>query len=557
MKEDLQKDGFEKFLKKSFEGYEESPSAGLWDKIDSGLSTPPIAEAAAKTASVFKTWWAIGIAAMFVGVVATQFFYFQNRLNELTQKVDNQEIKTSPAPARNSESEGVLDTESFDESPIPQSVDVEKSLIPNTNLTEENLTGNNLIKTEVVSNSKAELQEILEEKVAETKKEEVAETKIGSNSATKRNNTSVSENNKQVRYDELPPFEKEVGNLSFEENEVEQIENLPVSEKSGTENISDFSEIESTKERDRTIANIDFLEFENSQLNIGDLDWELPAASAAVGQNKIEPVQNKRKSWSVAGNFGVFHTQENIKGDIRENFRPSPLHDRAPIGHQNKNITGQTIISGAEIEIDLENGWSLASGLSYRKDEFSSSNRTKIKFKDLNGASTGPLRAEFPYFENTTAGVYRLEAKIESGDPIAPNDELTILADSRRTAEYLSLPFLVKYQREVGNWSFDIKSGVLTNFLIKNDFQVTKFDIEDQGIRLKDKDCKKLNLPGVSDTNLDALVSVGVEYDFTDHLSFALSPTILFDLTQKNQLPPNLHSNFLSLGINAGVRYSF
>lgn len=551
MKEDLQKDGFEKFLKKSFDGHEEAPSAGLWDKIDSELSAPPAAEVAVKSVSVFKTWWSVGIAAMFVGVVAAQFFYFQNKLEDLTQKIDNQEIRTPSI--QNSELEGTLDSKNFDESRIPQSVDVEKIQIPKTNLTEDNSIENNLTKVGVVSNSTTKSQKVLGEEVA---------AKIGNNSLTKKNNTLISEKSKQVRNDGLVPFEKEVDDLYFDENDVaqndvEQIDDLPFSEQSETKKVSDFSENESIKERNKTIANLDFLEVENSQLVFNDLGVELPTNSVVGAQNKIVPVQNKRKGWSVVGNFGVFQTTENIKGDLRENFRPLPPNNRAPVAHQKKKSAGQTIIAGAEVEVDLKNGWSLASGLNYRRDEFNSSNRTRVKFKDLNGLPSGPPHAEFFYFENTTAGVYRLEAKIESGDPIAPNDELTIFAESRRTAEYLTLPLLVKYQRGVGNWSFDIKSGLVTNFLINNDFQITNFNIEEQGITVKNENFTRLKLPRVSESSLDALVSVGAEYDFADHLSFSLNPTIIFDLTQKNRLPPNLSSDFLSLGINAGVRYSF
>lgn len=86
MENNLHNDGLDDFLRKSFEQYDDSPSDGLWDKIEADLADEPKVIPIRTT----RRWWATAAAAMFLALVVGQHIYFQKEKSELIDRIDAQ-----------------------------------------------------------------------------------------------------------------------------------------------------------------------------------------------------------------------------------------------------------------------------------------------------------------------------------------------------------------------------------------------------------------------------------------------------------------------------------
>lgn len=89
MENNLHNDGLDDFLRKSFEQYDDSPSDGLWDKIEADLADEPKVVPIRTT----RRWWATAAAAMFLALVVGQFIYFQKEKAELIDQIKIQADK--------------------------------------------------------------------------------------------------------------------------------------------------------------------------------------------------------------------------------------------------------------------------------------------------------------------------------------------------------------------------------------------------------------------------------------------------------------------------------
>jgi len=301
------------------------------------------------------------------------------------------------------------------------------------------------------------------------------------------------------------------------------------------------------------------LMIQKRRLPTGENDFylgKMPDVLAPVA--KIKPIRNRRKGISLGVVAGYYQTTEKITGDISRGF-VNPPNSNFIARHQDRSITGKTWTSGLNLNIDLGKNWSLTPGVIYRKDIFNSTQSTSAKFKNF---SHGPMDRlhKSTFLQNTTRGVAGIDIRIEStdGSIIDGDEKVKITTQLTREETYLSLPVALNYNVDQGNWHFNFGGGLLFNIAAgKKKFDVDVIDVEHP--RFKRETVSKERKPtraAKQKTNLDGIFNLGIEYDVTDRIGLAFSPSVIFDLTESIEIP-KIDTDMFSIGANLGVNYNF
>ena len=112
--------------------------------------------------------------------------------------------------------------------------------------------------------------------------------------------------------------------------------------------------------------------------------------------------------------------------------------------------------------------------------------------------------------------------------------------------EYIEIPLLVSYKVVDRVIDFQILGGVSTNLLIGNNV-FAEFD--GQRINLGKTD-------GIYKINYSSVIGFGIEYGFSDQLSFSIEPTFKYYLNSFSS-GTRLHVHPFSIGLFSGVSYKF
>jgi hypothetical protein len=162
-------------------------------------------------------------------------------------------------------------------------------------------------------------------------------------------------------------------------------------------------------------------------------------------------------------------------------------------------------------------------------------------------SSFGPIVASETYLYVKDITVARVENKysLDYFDPAKLGLE-GFDAEISQSFEYIEIPLLISYKVVDRIIDFQLLGGVSTNLLVGNNV-FAEFD--GQSINLgKTDDIYKLNYSSV--------VGFGIEYGFSDQLSFSIEPTFKYYLNSFTS-GTRLHVHPFSFGLFSGVSYKF
>ncbi len=497
MEDKLHNDGLEDFLRKSFEQYDDSPSDGLWDKIESDLAGQPV-----RPLATVRRWWIVA-AAVLLALVVCQHFYYNNEMAQLSKKVEQNE-----AELRRLEQQKAA----------PQ-IPVEEVQPPGEINTDLNPTATNPPNFAGRTQPQGP-QRMAGEKVFENNQND--EAKVGFDT-------------------EIPPIDK--------------LENTPFfieTQRGGLVGVNGNSEIIQNSQLPSTPDFIDVLDLK--ELNSMAAGQQLPTMPPAFEQ--IIPAKPKGK-FSIGVHHIEMNTRERISTLIQ---RPMPMNGRR-IFDGRKTNQGHTRITGLVANYDTGGNWFVESGINLRAAEFTNLHRPALKFKDRvipNGTPPGSQH-EFDYSLNTTAGLVDIEVRAEQTDAgvvISEDDDIRMEISTKQTVEYVSLPFLVGHRFGHGRLRFELKAGFMANFLTKNDFKITKVSFLDTRFRGSNTVRPRGHGPNLKSTTFDLMAAAGLEYKIGNGWSASLSPTLLKSSSNRH-LDRYIQSSSFSVGIDVGVGFKF
>ncbi|MBK7874061.1 MAG: anti-sigma factor [Saprospiraceae bacterium] len=338
MKKNIPSDHLEDFLKKSFEGYAESPPDKVWDNIASEMETP--VTPGGKIIILYK--WLIGVAAALVlGIVAYQLLDVKTELKELQQQVEQHDstLQEMQAPSVKSD---VSENEKHDKN-ITQPITEASSNNDKTKY--DTSASNNINKQELKS------------KTLPLPKRSTQESK---NIASAQNQ---GKNDVKIPIPIIANNEKNSTNKSL--NTEISNSNIITSIENKTENSinKNAERLAITAFNKLTVLEMPFVST-NHKI---ELPYNYPITSVLKKNNFFVGVQFlPMKSW----------------GEVTAVSRRPGFPGREKNFSQNAHYAGESLLGGLNIGTKLGQSWSVESGLYYRTASHSATTRPEFQFQD-------------------------------------------------------------------------------------------------------------------------------------------------------------------------------
>ncbi len=536
MEKNLDKDGLEDFLKKSFEGYTESPPDDTWAGIEAGLPTAPVA---LKPLFVRK-WGIFAAAATVAGLLVCQYFFFRGRLENLaaTQEKSLERIEQLEAELKNA-------------SAFPKGTPSEQ---------EKNI---------------AEIQALQAEK-----KSKAIENQLNIPSSTER---SFEKNKAETATGQAGVPANLGGNFKLPPKLADKLQpNAEFSDQKAPPNGEQDAEsaiVEPFKSGDSASISI------SSQLNPGlepkmeeSVHVEKPAVStspdalASLRFDKIYseqrpvlmiqalPINPAKKHGNLAAgaNLMALQTTESVSS-----VRPG---HHSPQQVQTTEMKGSTISGELFLKKHLGNGFYASGGLGYRQHESTGSHTQNLYFGNRRGGGHGGggqgqhhHQHEFDYQLVTPAGVVEVRVETEQTDPneqFEDDEEIGLTIQTTKSVEYLTLPLLLEKQFGKGRLRFTLGGGLVTSFLSRHNFELTGVEIRND--RFKPR-MDKMSMGDESNLNtltFDWRASAGLEFSLTPRLNLSLTPVFSGVLGSRHN-SAFIQSNEFSAGLGMAAAYVF
>ena len=267
----------------------------------------------------------------------------------------------------------------------------------------------------------------------------------------------------------------------------------------------------------------------------------------------IDPEIENNGGWSIGAKFSPLYSSRNVTMSMPGNFKE--MYDNVEEG----------IIAfsgGFNFKYKPADRISVHMGLFYSRmgqkitdlvaydvpPYIASTFPVKDGFNNITlNSSFGPVVKSETYLYVEDITVARVENTYSSDyfDPVKLGLE-GFDAEISQSFEYIEIPLLISYKVVDRVIDFQLLGGVSTNLLVGNNV-FAEFD--GQSINLgKTDDIYKLNYSSV--------VGFGIEYGFSDQLSFSIEPTFKYYLNSFSS-GTRLHVHPFSIGLFSGVSYKF
>ena len=520
MKKNLPNDGLEKYLKESFEGFEENPSNDIWDKINAGLNGGTKSVSSPKP--IYKTWWVAASLALVVGAIAAQHFYFENKIENITQQIENQQNTNK----NHIESENKTQQE-------------------NLELVKENISSEGAQKSsnkieEVVKDSKSNQKNPLKNKPISIEKNDTQKIQ----SIVKQENSST----KRIRNfeDEFTPQNQAV------DEERSSIYDTAESKEylSNFEQKNEINSSELAKKTKQNINEIFLLDLKKQELKIPIYQPELNIPFAA----SIKPIQSTKSKLSIGAYAGVFLLNEQINFEkFRDDFFRNIIERRKRT--LNKTNYGSSYQSGLKIGLNLYKNWTLTSGLGYRSNQFDFDFETELKYKD---SFVGPNRDnKFKLYLKTPLGIDELEfrAMKTTNDRIPDDEKLPINFSGSRTTNFVVIPLEIGYQQQIGAWGFGGFLGAQLKLVQSDKVNIGSVIIDNDKFERKPSFDLDSRSKQTRPNSIDLIAGLSVNYLLNDNWQIEISP--MFQHQTTGITLRHSTSRTQSFGGEIGINYLF
>jgi outer membrane murein-binding lipoprotein Lpp len=226
--------------------------------------------------------------------------------------------------------------------------------------------------------------------------------------------------------------------------------------------------------------------------------------------------------------------------------------------HNETRSSGQTIFAGVTADYGLDDRLSLLSGLNYRKNSFTSAHQPVFNFGNMMG---GQSHHEYSvqYELSTSAGQVSVDLRAEQSDTtvqISAGEQIGLEIKTRQSQEYLSLPLGLRYRLGTGRFGWNVKGGIIANFLLSSDLGISEISSSNAMFMRWAGSVTNSGQEGLRSVALDYFAGIGLNYAIAKSWSLGLEPTVIGSLSNA-QKDPNIRVSRYSVGLNAALLYTF
>lgn len=512
-------DNLDKFVRKSFDDYEELPSDGMWDRIEAGLPQP------LSFWQAYRWQMAAGFALVFMacGLLA-QHFYYQDKIRTLATETP------APAPAR---PQAVPLVAAPGAAPTTSNGQSAETAVPSQN--QEALVA--------LKNTLAHTKPLVTGSVApqvDANQTTRAQDALGSGAqrGQRPSNTQNPEDKASVAAEPFRP--KKVG------------EGLPPAAEPSKPAEGDVAAASSAK---RILETLPFTPYQPIQS-------DLPQPEAAAAPTLIKPVQTL-SGWYAALSVAPTYSREQL---------PAPPNNGKPGGpgwpgwNEPRKFGNDTETTTYTTDYWLRLGkksrhpFGVESGIGYRDLVRTAQHKPSFELKDGHphgGGPHGPRRDyDFNYQLEAYGGTAEISLRMEQTDSsitLPDKEPLNLEIKTRQRIQTLRVPLLATLQGGKGQWRWGVKAGPVANFVLSNKLDIEKVCSLNQ--KLQPELGNNMPKPGFENTQsfmLGYWASMNLEYRLSKNWSVVLEPSISgnFNTQTVNDRPlPRETSASLGLGV--------
>ncbi|MFN7116485.1 MAG: hypothetical protein ACK4TA_06765 [Saprospiraceae bacterium] len=535
MKENIPGDNLESFLQHAFESYAESPSEEMWERIAADVKAPPAGRWVWRLP--YQVW--IGAAAaLLTGLVIYYVIHFNQRLDYINRSVEAQQTEIKALQKQEQLQHNQQDT-SMD---IPQaSIENGKGDVMNNEGMNNEGMSNEGVNNDGMNNNvklKEKSKDVMQIAANKQSTTPIHPTQLanGSTNTYHKNNANFIVAS-PINQSNPPLLNKTIHSPSSIPAVGAPLQGASLPAVANGATVNDFNVIHlATKENQ-------ILFTKNQEIITIPPALELPIQRARTKTGFYAGVQAMAmKNWS--------------KIKINDP-RPMPPHNRKEFNQPDVN-QGNTLAFGVNIGNKIGKQLSLEAGLLYRSSASTATHQPKFKFHERKlPPQGGPRDCQFEYDLNTPSGTVALAISVENTALATPEEEeIALEITANQSLTYLSIPLLLNYQIGNNKLHLNAKGGVLTNFLLENDFNITNIHSNNINFRPQPNQPLRNEPLYINQLSLDYLLQVGLAYDVTPNLSVNVSPTLIGSLSNQSA-NRFVQSSSYSAGLSAGLTWGF
>ncbi len=528
MDKNLPKDPLEEFFKKYLEGQDELPSddgwdvpsSNVWDRVEEDLQ--PIA--IVRPINYWK--WATAAASVVLLFFAYQWTTQHQQIENLTTEV-------------NENSERLENVKELLENK-------QKEL--ETTIAEQN--------TKIIDNH----QSIENEEVAQRDNSEVTQSATSfseenENGIGGKNNTDSpnipNRNNENIVNQNLEnvPFNKIDDTNSLKENLVVENESSTNLDKINSDNSMEVLSNNKLKESLERLPNRFFttesiVENENLKTNFERREV-LIFDKKKVGKGFYAGVYGSR-------NLG----KRSIHADD-SNLSQTRIDKINSTKEQESWTTG----GGVKLGFQINKNWSIESGFQYSKSEITARHRIQKQYNNASETqnTAGDFENEFALLLITPMGDIESDVTLSrtAANPIVDQLSFNIPVESEQKISFLGIPILAKYSFGNERFRFGLKGGILTNFILDSDVEISAVDAPLPSLRhRRNRISNKAELKNLKSTTINWLAGIETEMKINDSMYFSFEPSFskstspIFEKNKVKTYP-------MMANVKVGVNYLF
>ncbi len=510
MKENIHDDKLDDYVRKSFEGHEEDPSANMWSRVEGDL-LPPAAVPTPRTSYLRYGWQALAATVILIlfSMLVCEHLYYEEKLRTLTGK-----------PIEEHESKDKGHGQAIQKTPNPTSLTQSSKQLESTSTYPDivgstNPHGSPTLPTE---------QKVIEENPSIQQAQKSGGKQVNLIDTQAEKSVSQIAQHLNDKTDAPPSL---IGVAKTEAPLLQPIaESITVNQNS-------------PKTVDIAFVPIPTIWLERPSPN-----------SPALAQIPIEPVR-KPSDWFVGLQTTLFASIEKTR---TQSSRPG----RAAFASKQESA-GISSIWWIKTGKKLNTRFSLESGIGYQNTARTATHTPRFRFGD--GIHQGPsgIRRTFNYDLNTYGGTAEVSLRMEQtipGSPAPDNEPVTLRITTSERTELLRIPLLAGYRFGRGRFQAQAKVGLLGNFVVKNELDISARVSQNTRFRpVSGSDGYSVQLKQ-GKFFLGYWMSAGVEFKLNRRISLLAETALAGDFPRNDQYRHRLPERFL-LGLNVGANYYF
>ena len=501
MEKDIHKDHLDDYVRKSFGEYEESPSSGMWDRIESELPAGDQEKTTVGYWRVFRFRWRMAAAILLLisGLVA-EHLYYEHKLRTLsTQTVQDQ----------------------------PSNVTKKQERVENSTSDSAMMPGDSYHSGKTIENAGNPVDDRQESTELQHSKRDLASLTLiapkpsGTEPATSFQNGTIA----VVVTDILP----ETIAAAVLPNPVPETA-VPISAETATKPI------------------VPIAAFDPVSRSVQPLVAPTPTIASDI-QAIIRPVKG------VSGWYAGLHATPRITFDYSR--MPGRMQGGRPsyVSRQKEAVfvTDYWLRAGKTIHPHL----SLESGIGYSAMTRSAALTPQFRFGD--GIHGGGHLRRFHYDLDTYGGATDITLAMErvDSDPISDDEPLSVQITTTEQVQLLRVPLLAALRFGPGRLKGVVKGGLVAHFFLKNELEIearapqnSRFQpIQGSGSYTVQREKNRRFFPGY-------WLSGGIEFRLSRHIGLAAESSFSGDFARTNPNGRPLPAQY-SLGLNVGANYYF